>query len=110
MCQFLPQLLMAILEKSQVPTSVLGPTRQDSHYVPPEYEAGRVIRTFTFQHIRSGQFNPLAPFANAYEYKLARFFHESRTSLKDIDIFFKNNLLPVGLPEGANIHFRSSYT
>ena len=75
-----------------------------------EYEAGKVIGAFIFQYVRSQQFNPLAPFANAYEYKLARFFHESKTSLKDINKFFKNDLLPAGLPKGASVRFKSGHT
>ncbi|KAF8414646.1 hypothetical protein BGX38DRAFT_1281763 [Terfezia claveryi] len=50
------------------------------------------------------------PFQNAYEYKLARFFHESKTSLTNIDRFFKQNLLPPGLSEDDGVHFHSGYT
>ena len=64
--------------------------------------------TFSFQHIRSQHFDPLAPFISAYEYKLARFFPQSKTSLKDIDRFFKGGLLPVD--QEANVNFRSGHT
>ena len=45
-----------------------------------------------------------------YEYKLARFFHQSKTTLKQIDDFFKSNLLPADLPETASVHFKSGLT
>jgi len=82
-----------------------GPLR-----LPPRYEAGKVVKVCVFQDVRSRQFNPLAPFESVYEYKLARFFHESKTSLKNIDSFFVNNLLPVDQPGTASVHFKSGYT
>ena len=80
--------------------------QQSPYHLPLEHKAGKVICTFEFQHIRSAAFRPLAPFTNAYKYKLARFFHNSRTSLKDIDRFFKDGLRP---PGATSVHFKSSY-
>jgi len=75
-----------------------------------QYEASKVIGTCIFQYIRSPDFNPLTPFENAYEYKLARYFHRSNASLQQIDQFFKTNLLPTDLPETSRVYFKSSYT
>jgi len=51
------------------------------------------------------QLNPIFPFQSIYEYKLARFFHESKTSGINIDRFFKSNVLP----SKHGIHFHSVY-
>jgi len=75
-----------------------------------QYEAGNVIGTCIFLYIRSLHFNPLALFENAYEYKLARYFYRSKASLRQIDEFFKTNLLPTDLPETSRVYFKSDYT
>ncbi|KAF8424431.1 hypothetical protein BGX38DRAFT_1147204 [Terfezia claveryi] len=82
-----------------------GPRR-----LPPEHAAGKVIKECIFRYVRSLQFNPLSPFANVYEYKLARFFHDSKISLKQINKFFKNNLLPIDQPETTSVQFKSGHT
>jgi len=76
----------------------------------PRSEAGKIVKVCVFKDVRSRQFNPLAPFENVYKYKLARFFHENKTSLKNIDSFFVNNLLPVDQPGTASLHFKSGHT
>ena len=91
----------------QEPTPGVEILQQSPKRLPLEYEAGKIICTFEFRHIRSAAFRPLVPFTNAYEYKLARFFHNNKTSLKDIDRFFKHGL---GLPGAASVHFKSGYT
>ncbi|KAF8433151.1 hypothetical protein BGX38DRAFT_1146209 [Terfezia claveryi] len=83
---------------------------QGSQRLPPEHAAGKVIKECIFRYVRSWQYNPLSPFANVYEYKLARFFHDSKISLKQIDKFFKNNLLPIDRPETASVQFKSGHT
>jgi len=79
-------------------------------YLGSQYEAGKVIGTCIFEYIQSPDFNPLAPFENVYEYKLARYFYRSKASLWQIDKFFKTNLLPTDLPETSRVYFKSSYT
>ena len=79
---------------SKGPTLDTGEPLQLPHHLPPEVEAGKITQTFTFAHIRSKQYNPLAPFTSAYQYNLARYFHESKASMKSIDTYFKNGLLP----------------
>ncbi|KAF8415902.1 hypothetical protein BGX38DRAFT_1281117 [Terfezia claveryi] len=76
----------------------------------PEYEVGKIIVTIPLNNLRWLQFNPIAPFQNTYEYKLVRFFYESKTSLTNIDHFFKQNLLPPGLSEDDGVHFHLGYT
>jgi len=94
----------------QEPTPPTEEPRSSPESLPPQYAAGRVIKRSIFKHVRSQQFDALAPFANVYEYKLARFFHQSKTTLKQIDDFFKNNLLPADLPETASVHFKLGLT
>ena len=91
----------------QEPTPGVEILQQSPHCLPLEYKAGMVFCTFEFQHIRSVAFRPLLPFTNTYQYKLARFFHNSKISLKDIDRLFKNGL---GLPEAASVHCKSANT
>ena len=87
-----------------------GELQQATQRRGPEYVAGKVIGMCIFQYVRSERFNPLAPFDNVYEYKLARFFHRSKTCLNQIDEFFKSNLLPKDLPKTSRVHFKSGYT
>ena len=49
---------------------------------PPRLMVRQVIHRSLFSHIRDPSWNPLSPFSNAYEYKLARFFHQSKSSMK----------------------------
>ncbi|KAF8414833.1 hypothetical protein BGX38DRAFT_1147783 [Terfezia claveryi] len=46
----------------------------------------------------------------AYEYKLARFFHQSKTSMKQIDQFFRDDLLPLGTSRTLGVGYRSGHT
>jgi len=78
--------------------------------LPPRYEPGNIVEVCVFKDVRSRQFNPLVPYENVYEYKLVRFFYQSKTSLKNIDSFFDNNLLPVDQPGTASVQFKSGYT
>ena len=63
----------------------LNPDRPTDQRLPQSLQVGQVIRKSFFTHIRDPSWNPLLPFANAYNYKLARFFHQSKTSMKQID-------------------------
>ncbi|KAF8419153.1 hypothetical protein BGX38DRAFT_1280452 [Terfezia claveryi] len=92
--------IQVVREKSMLATQCL----------PAKYEAGKIIATIPLNNLRRLQFNPISPFQNAYEYKLVRFFHESKTSLTNIDHFFKKNLLPLGLSGDNGVHFQSGYT
>jgi len=73
---------------------------------PAEYEAGKIIATRALDDLQRLRFNPIFPFQTAYQYKLAKFFHESKTSLVNIDRFFKAGLLP----DAHGVHFQSGYT
>ena len=55
-------------------------------------------------------FNPISPLQNAYEYKLARFFHDSKTSLTNIDRFFKADLLTSARSKTQKGYFQSGHT
>ncbi|RPB27285.1 hypothetical protein L211DRAFT_846112 [Terfezia boudieri ATCC MYA-4762] len=65
-------------------TEVVGNLTGGPQRLLPQYAARKTIKVYIFQHIRSQQFNPLTPFDNVYEYKLARFFHESKIPTGDI--------------------------
>ena len=73
---------------------------------------GQVIRQSLFIDIRNPSWNPLFPFMNhdAHEYKLARFFHQSKTSMKQIDQFFHDDLLPMNTSQMLEIGYKSSHT
>jgi hypothetical protein len=71
---------------------------------------GQVIRLSIFTHIRDPSWNPLSPFSNAYEYKLARFFHQSKTSMKQIDQFFHDELLPSDTFRTLGVGYKSGHT
>jgi hypothetical protein len=98
-------------DTKNIQEDVSGPGKPEpAHYLlPSEFEAGKVLKTSIFKSIRSPQYNPLAPFQNMYEYKLAWLFHQSKTSLQDINNFFKNGLLPGNLPETTSVSFKSGY-
>src|SRR5437868_5039394 len=70
----------------------LNPHSPAEELLPLSLQVGQVMRQSLFIHVRSPSWNPLAPFINAYEYKLARFFHQSKTSMKQIDQFFKDEV------------------
>ena len=74
------------------------------------YGPGKVIGMCICQYVRTELFNPLATFESVYEYKLARFFHSSKTRFRQIDEFFKSNLLPSDLPQTSRVPFKSGYT
>ena len=79
---------------------------------PDSYGAGGVVRESPFIAERSLGFNYLHPFLGARDYKLARFFIQSKTPKTRIDQFFKDDILP---PPSINqptpdISFRSGYT
>ena len=52
------------------------------------------------------QFNWIFPFQSACAYKLVKYFHERKTSLSDIELFFNVSLLP----DANGVHFQSRYT
>ena len=55
-------------------------------------------------------FKPISPFQNAYEYKLARSFHDSKTSWTNIDRFFKADLLSSPRSKTQKVYFQSVHT
>jgi hypothetical protein len=79
---------------------------------PARYQAGYPIRDSPFSKERSPNYNHLAPFQNARDYKLARFFTQSKVPKSKIDQFFNENLLSLGsnIPPTSNVSFRSGYT
>ena len=77
----------------------------------PEFKAGDLIRESTFSEGSSATYNHFHPFINGRDYKLARFFTESKVPKVRIDQFFKEDLI---FPPGVNcptssISFRSAY-
>jgi len=94
----------------QESAQVVGKPGKGPLHLPPRYEFGKIVEVYVFKIVQSRQLNSLAPFENVYKYKLARFFHPSKTSLKNIDTFFVNNLLPVDLPGTASVYFKSGHT
>ncbi|KAF8414858.1 hypothetical protein BGX38DRAFT_1147781 [Terfezia claveryi] len=99
-----------ILTGCQVSSDPLSPHPCTEEYPPQSLQVGQVIRQSLFTQIRNPSWNPLLPFTNAYEYKLARFFHQSKTSMKQIDQFFKDELLPLDRPRTIGVGYRSGYT
>ena len=77
-----------------------------TEYLPPEYEVGRIVAVRALDDLLQLQLNPIFPFHSVPEYKLPRFFHESKISFINIDWFFKANVLP----NNHRIHLRSGYT
>jgi len=94
----------------QESAQVVGKPRKGPLRFQPRYKSGKIVKVCVLKDVRSRQFNPLAPFENVYEYKLARFFYKSKTSLKNIDSFFVNNLLPMDQPGTASVHYKSGHT
>jgi len=66
---------------------------------------GKIIATRALDDLLRLQFNPILPFQSTYEYKLAKFFYESKTYLTNINRFFKASLLP----DAHGVHFQSGY-
>jgi len=77
-----------------------------AEYPPAEYEAGRIVAVRALDDLQWLQLNPIFPFQSVPEYKLTRFFPESKWSLINIDRFCKANVLL----NTHGIHFRSGYT
>jgi len=99
--------LGSIAQTSSDPPS---PHTSTEEYLPHTLEVGQVIRQSLFTQNRNPSWNPLSPFTNAYEYKLARFFHQSKTSLKQIDQFFKDELLPMDRSRTLGVGYKSGHT
>ncbi|KAF8416009.1 hypothetical protein BGX38DRAFT_1281065 [Terfezia claveryi] len=76
---------------AQPSSDTLSPHQCTEEYQPQSLQVGQVIRQSLFTPIRNPSWNPLLPFTSAYEYKLARFFHQSKTSMKQIDNFSKTS-------------------
>jgi len=87
-----------------------SPAASLEHHLPHSLMVGQAIRRSLFTHIRSPSWNPLSPFMTAYEYKLAHFFHQSKTSMKQIDQFFHNELLPRDTFQSLRVEHKSSHT
>ena len=92
--------------ESPDPYKLLSVTR----YLPAQYEAGTVVGMGPLGDLQKLDFNPISPFQNAYEYMLARFFHDSKTSLTNIDRFFKADLPTRAGPKTQKVYFRSGHT
>jgi len=61
------------------------PVSQDASLeqrLPQRLMVGQVLHQSLFSHIRDPSWNPLSLFTNTLEYKLARFFHQSKMSMK----------------------------
>jgi len=80
------------------------------HHLPHSLMVGQAIRRSLFTHIRSPSWNLLSPFMTAYEYKLARFFHQSKTSMKQIDQFFHDELLLRDTFQSLRVEYKSGHT
>jgi len=81
-----------------------------TRYLPATYEVGKIIGIRPLKDLQLLEFNPISPFQNACEYKVARFFHKSKTSLTNIDQFFKENLLPEDCSRTQEVCFKSGHT
>jgi len=81
-------------------------SRPVAEHLPAEYEVGWITAVRALDDLQCLQLNPIFPFPRVPEYKLAMFFHESKTSLINIDWSFKANILP----NTHRIHFQSGYT
>jgi len=92
------------------PTDPVSPDESLEERLPASLKVGQVIRRSIFTHIRDPSWNPLSPFSNAYEYKLARFFHQSKTSMKQIDQFFHDELLPSDTFRTLGVGYKSGHT
>ena len=85
-----------------------NPTRIE--HFPDSYEAGKAFQDFEFKE-RSPNVNYLYPFLGSRDYKLARFFIESRVPKGRIDQFFKDEILhPASATERQDISFKSGHT
>jgi len=87
-----------------------SPAASLEHHLPHSLMVGQAIRRSLFTHIRSPSWNPLSPFTTAYEYKLARFFHQSKISMKQIDQFFHDELLPSDTFQSLRVEYKSGHT
>jgi len=81
-------------------------SRPVTECLPAEYGAGKIIATRAVDDLQRLRFNPILPFQMAYQYKLVKFFHESKSSLVIINQFFKAGLLL----DAHRVHFQSGYT
>ncbi|KAF8473800.1 hypothetical protein BDZ91DRAFT_845281 [Kalaharituber pfeilii] len=79
---------------------------------PSEYKAGVPLRQHMFRHPRNASSNIFQPFANALDYKLARFFQTSGISRFRIDEFFKDGIMAAAAENDPTyrVSFRSSHT
>jgi len=87
-----------------------SPAASLEYHLPHSLMVGQAIRRSLFIHIRSPSWNPLSPFTTAYEYKLARFFHQSKTSMKQIDQLFYDELLPRDTFQSLRVEYKSGHT
>ena len=78
---------------------------------PTKYKSGHPIRDQLFSEERSRNFNYLNPFLNVRDYKLARFFTETKVPKIRIDQFFQEGLMfPPGVDRpSSNISFNSAH-
>ena len=81
----------------------LGVSRYNDHF--PLAYAGRVIRQAPFENVRDPNWDPFYPFSLSLDYKLARWYVETKTPATKIDQLFKS-VLGRHLPD---INWKSSY-
>ena len=64
-----------------------------TQYLPAQYDPGKVVGMQAIGDLQNVDCNTISPFQPAYAYKFARFFHDSKTSLTNMDRFFNADLL-----------------
>ena len=79
-------------------------------HFPDSFEADKDFQIFEFEE-RSPNVNHVYPFLGSRDYKLPRFFIESRVPKRRIDQFFKDEILPpASATERQHISFKSGHT
>ena len=86
-------------------------TPHEVHQFPNEYKSSDPIRESLFSEERTPGFNHLFPFINGRDYKLARFFIESKVPKVRIDQFFRDGLLSTPCVDSptSRVSFESAY-
>jgi len=95
--------------REATPLAPDDPVASHQQYLSEELMVGQAIRRSLFIDIQNPSWNPLFPFTNAHEYKLARFFHKSKTSRKEIDQFFHDDLLHMNTSQMLKIKYQSGH-
>jgi hypothetical protein len=79
---------------------------------PVNAHAGVPTRMYPFRRMRNPDNNPLHPFLNPRDYKLARYFTRQKVTKAGVDQFFKDDLLEHlgGANPTSAVSFKSGYT